>query len=586
MKTGQEKASGKVGHKKDAVYTNTTDMEMASAVSTSITENNLTSFKKYLDDKSSKIHDYIGENGIVYSYATSFSVLSKDTENILVDLDSVNIGSQNAFTELGYGGSQEMSEAMYGSMMTSSYMDELLPNKKGYVSDVIKKEYDLVAGNWPEKATDIVLKMDSNNEMDINALYGLGLLPSTEYKTMINAINAGEEYEFTSTSWSYEDLLNREVYLLPTCDQYIKNDNGTWSYIGDNAAELEKVLDHAFTLKVSAIIRPNKDTNSNMSSLAVVGYTQALTNEIIAHTDESQIVKEQKDNPNTNVLSGLAFTAADDAAKAADAKTYLKNLNTSDKAKMMTNMMAFLGQDLSSMSETELAGMLDMALASEQLDDASLVQIYDTYISTGTYDDNLATLGVVSLDAPSSVSIYCDDFESKDKIADCIQEYNEKAKEEDKITYTDYVGLLMSSVTTIINVISYVLIAFVSVSLIVSSIMIGIITYISVLERTKEIGILRAIGASKKNISTVFNSETLIIGLLAGLIGIGVSALLLIPGNAIIHSLTDNTHVNAVLPWKASIFLVILSTLLTMIGGLIPSKKAAKKDPVTALRTE
>lgn len=586
MKTGQEKASGKVGHKKDAVYTNTTDMEMASAVSTSITENNLTSFKKYLDDKSSKIHDYIGENGIVYSYATSFSVLSKDTENILVDLDSVNIGSQNAFTELGYGGNQEMSEAMYGSMMTSSYMDELLPNKKGYVSDVIKKEYDLVAGNWPEKATDIVLKMDSNNEIDINALYGLGLLPSTEYKTMINAINAGEEYEFTSTSWSYEDLLNREVYLLPTCDQYIKNDNGTWSYIGDNAAELEKVLDHAFTLKVSAIIRPNKDTNSNMSSLAVVGYTQALTNEIIAHTDESQIVKEQKDNPNTNVLSGLAFTAADDAAKAADAKTYLKNLNTSDKAKMMTNMMAFLGQDLSSMSETELAGMLDMALASEQLDDASLVQIYDTYISTGTYDDNLATLGVVSLDAPSSVSIYCDDFESKDKIADCIQEYNEKAKEEDKITYTDYVGLLMSSVTTIINVISYVLIAFVSVSLIVSSIMIGIITYISVLERTKEIGILRAIGASKKNISTVFNSETLIIGLLAGLIGIGVSALLLIPGNAIIHSLTDNTHVNAVLPWKASIFLVILSTLLTMIGGLIPSKKAAKKDPVTALRTE
>ncbi len=586
MKTGQEKASGKVGHKKDAVYTNTTDMEMASAVSTSITENNLTSFKKYLDDKSSKIHDYIGENGIVYSYATSFSVLSKDTENILVDLDSVNIGSQNAFTELGYGGNQEMSEAMYGSMMTSSYMDELLPNKKGYVSDVIKKEYDLVAGNWPEKATDIVLKMDSNNEIDINALYGLGLLPSTEYKNMINTINAGEEYEFTSTSWSYEDLLNREVYLLPTCDQYIKNDNGTWSYIGDNAAELEKVLDHAFTLKVSAIIRPNKDTNSNMSSLAVVGYTQALTNEIIAHTDESQIVKEQKDNPNTNVLSGLAFTAADDAAKAADAKTYLKNLNTSDKAKMMTNMMAFLGQDLSSMSETELAGMLDMALASEQLDDASLVQIYDTYISTGTYDDNLATLGVVSLDAPSSVSIYCDDFESKDKIADCIQEYNEKAKEEDKITYTDYVGLLMSSVTTIINVISYVLIAFVSVSLIVSSIMIGIITYISVLERTKEIGILRAIGASKKNISTVFNSETLIIGLLAGLIGIGVSALLLIPGNAIIHSLTDNTHVNAVLPWKASIFLVILSTLLTMIGGLIPSKKAAKKDPVTALRTE
>ena len=158
--------------------------------------------------------------------------------------------------------------------------------------------------------------------------------------------------------------------------------------------------------------------------------------------------------------------------------------------------------------------------------------------------------------------------------------------EEDQISYTDYVGLLMSSVTTIVNVISYVLIAFVAVSLVVSSIMIGIITYISVLERTKEIGILRAIGASKRNISQVFNAETFIIGLLSGLIGIGVTLLLLIPGNAVIHAVTGSTDVNAALPAVSAVVLVVLSVVLTLIGGLIPSKKAAKKDPVAALRTE
>ena|SRR5699024_8821733 len=198
----------------------------------------------------------------------------------------------------------------------------------------------------------------------------------------------------------------------------------------------------------------------------------------------------------------------------------------------------------------------------------------------------MAAFGVVSLDAPSRISIYADSFEDKDAISDCIENYNSSAKEENKISYTDYVALLMSSVTTIINVISYVLIAFVAVSLVVSSIMIGIITYISVLERTKEIGILRAIGASKHNISQVFNAETFIIGLCSGLIGIGVTLLLLIPGNAIIHTVTGSVDVNAALPVTSAIILIVLSMILTLIGGLIPAKKAAKKDPVTALRTE
>ena len=194
--------------------------------------------------------------------------------------------------------------------------------------------------------------------------------------------------------------------------------------------------------------------------------------------------------------------------------------------------------------------------------------------------------GVVDLATPSSINIYVDSFEDKDGIRTAVDNYNNGAREKDKISYTDYVALLMSSVTTIINVISYILIAFVAVSLIVSSIMIGIITYISVLERTKEIGILRAIGASKRNISQVFNAETFIIGLCSGIIGIGLSELILIPSNAIIHSLMGTTDVNATIPVVAGIVLVVISVLLTLIGGLIPAKKAAKKDPVIALRSE
>ena len=235
-------------------------------------------------------------------------------------------------------------------------------------------------------------------------------------------------------------------------------------------------------------------------------------------------------------------------------------------------------------TEAMLAQAFDLSL--QDPDDDTLLAIYDRYISTGTYEDVLSTLGVVSFDTPSKISIYTDSFEDKDKVSEWITQYNSEADEKDQIVYTDYVGLLMSSITTIITVISSVLIAFVAVSLIVSSIMIGIITYISVLERTKEIGILRALGASKRNISSVFNAETFIIGLTSGVLGILIAEGLLIPGNMIIHNLIGDTSVNAFIPWDASVILIVLSCVLTLIGGFIPARKAAKKDPVEALRTE
>jgi putative ABC transport system permease protein len=216
----------------------------------------------------------------------------------------------------------------------------------------------------------------------------------------------------------------------------------------------------------------------------------------------------------------------------------------------------------------------------------NLVNIVNSMIETKDYNDMLSELGYVNKENPTRILIYPKDFEAKDIISEEINSYNSSQKEEDKISYSDMVGVLMSSVTTIVNAISYVLIAFVAISLIVSSIMIGIITYISVLERTKEIGILRAIGASKKDVSRVFNAETLIVGFGAGLIGILVSPFFILIINIILHALTDIAALSAVLPFGAAVILILISKALTLVAGLIPSRVAAKKDPVIALRTE
>ena len=414
-------------------------------------------------------------------------------------------------------------------------------------------------------------------------------------------IENGEEIKLESKSWKYEDICNQEFYMIPDCDTYISNGNGTFTSIKDNVNEMEKLLDNAIKLKITGVVRPKEDAK-NASITSAIGYTKALTDYIIEYTDNSEVVKAQKESSTINVLNGMEFSPSSDDEKIADAKKYLEELGVSDKANLFKTMMYSMQStsnvedegistsmqagtpDISTMSEEQLAAMLDEYLKSP--DDDTLLKIYDAYISTGSYDDNMTTFGVVSLDAPSSISIYTDSFENKEAISDCIEDYNSTANEEDQISYTDYIGILLSSITTIIDVISYVLIAFVAVSLIVSSIMIGIITFISVMERTKEIGILRAIGASKHNISQVFNAETFIIGLCSGLLGVGISTLLLIPINSIIHSVLNLDTINASLPLSSAIGLIILSMILTIIGGFVPAKKAAKKDPVTALRTE
>ncbi|SHH33203.1 putative ABC transport system permease protein [Clostridium collagenovorans DSM 3089] len=588
-----------LNHNLDEVYSNGSTLEMASTMTSSFTKNNLTEFKKFLDNPNSEINKYIGENGIIYSYNTKFGVYTKDPNGTLVNTDGSTLSdTKDSNTTMNNGmppmppmGPMSM---MPGMSSSSNNFEELLPGKDGVLaSPAITDSYDVIYGDWPNAYDEVILVLDKNNEIATNTLYQLGILPSSEYKEIMNKIENGEAIKIENKSWKYEDICNKEFYMIPDSDTYVKNSNGTFKSIKEDTTEMDNLLNNAVKLKVTGVVRPKEDAK-NASISSAIGYTKALTDYLINYANESEIVKAQKDSPTINVLSGLEFSPNSDEDKVKDAKKYLENLGVSDKAKFFKNITSSMqptggssrpgAPSISTMSEAQLAGMLDEYLKSP--DNDTLLKIYDAYISTGTYDENMSDFGAVSLDAPSSINIYTDSFENKENISNAIKDYNANVSKEDQINYTDYIGLLLSSVTTIINVISYVLIAFVAVSLVVSSIMIGIITFISVMKRTKEIGILRAIGASKHNISQVFNAETLIIGLCSGVLGVVITLLLLIPINSIIHAVLGNDTVNASLPFVGAIILIILSVILTLIGGFIPSKKAAKKDPVIALRTE
>lgn len=585
-----------IGHDRDAVYSDGTAIELESSMITSFTENNLTEFKKYLEDENSEIHKYIGENGIIYSYNTAFSAYSYDPEDKLINTDGSNLYESksnsmiNAEAQMyeSMGFSSEVTATFYGH----SNFDELLPSNDGKsLSAIITDNYEVIHGDWPKAYNEVVLVVNEKNELPIDKLYQLGFLPASDYEELMKKVDSGEEVKVDTEVLSYEELGKKTFSLIPACDFYVPNENGNFDYIGNNTDKVEELLNNAVELKISGIIRPIEDAD-NLTISGCLGYTRELTDYLIDYTLDSEVVKAQKADDSVNVLNGMKFAPESDEERIEDTITYISSLGVSDKADMCRDMLKLMylsdpgtAAQMMTMDETQLAGMFDSYIAGDPEDEV-LLDIYDNYISAGEYDDNMQAFGVVSLDAPQSISIYTDSFEDKDAISRCIEDYNKTVSEENQISYTDYIGLLMSSVTTIINIISYVLIAFVGVSLVVSSIMIGIITYISVLERTKEIGILRAVGASKSNISQVFISETLIVGLCAGLIGIGVTLLLLIPGNAIIHALVGSTAVNAVLPWLGAVILVLLSIVLTVIGGLIPSKKASRMDPVTALRSE
>lgn len=586
MQSGGTKVqdSADIKHKLDAVYVNNVGFELASSVTTSLTENNLTKFKEYLDKAGSEIHQYIGDNGIVYRYNTKFDVFAFDPDGNLMNTDGSTLDEGEDDTMVNWMTSMT-------PMVVSKNFSELLPGTSDEpVSDAIKDNFDIVYGHWPRKYNQVVLVLDKNHEIGATQLYQIGVLPLDEHKQIIKDMEDGKELELEDREWEYDELCEHEMWLIPACDRYVENESGNFDYIEDDEGIIA-LMDDAIKLEICGVIVPQDDDAASLIS-GLFGYTRELTDWIIEHTEESSVVLAQEKSETVNVLNGMQFDPESDDDKISDLKDYIATLGISEKAMIYKGMASqvLVGDaeklaGLQMMTEVDLANALDEYIKGEPDKDVMLA-LYDNLISSGSYDDNMEDFGVISLDAPSSISIYADTFEAKDQISECIDRYNDEAKEKDQISYTDYVGLLMSSVTTIIDVISYVLVAFVSVSLVVSSIMIGIITYISVLERTKEIGILRAIGASKHNISQVFNAETFIIGLFSGVLGIVISLLAMIPGNAIIHSLIGNTDVNAYLQPGAAIILIALSVVLTLIGGFLPAKGAAKKDPVAALRTE
>ena len=577
-----------IDHGKDAVYSDTSSIKRASTITTSLTKNNLTEFKKYLESENCEINNYVGEQGIVYSYDTKFDVYTYDKDGNLINTNGSTFEENSTNSASNETNLKSQMPAM--SMLSSDTFEELISGKDDeVVSNAILDDYDVIYGQMPKQYNEIVLILDKNNEVSATTLYNLGLLPSQEYKDILEKINNNEDFELNTEKIDYENICNQIFKLMPACDYYVKDENGLYKYIGNNTGKVESLLDNAMKLKITGIIRQKEDSDKSIFS-GTVGYTKLLTNYIIEYTNNSEVVKAQETTPEKNVITGLSFKVLTNEEKANEIKEYLSNLEISQKAEFATSILQAnnsgdnaKSSQIMSMSETQLANQLDQYLKTANED--VLVSMYDKYISAGSYDDNMKSFGKVELDAPSSINIYADTFEDKDAITDCIEKYNETANENDKITYTDYVGLLMSSVTTIIDTITYVLIAFVSISLIVSSIMIAIITYISVLERTKEIGILRAMGTSKNDVSKIFNAETFIEGLVAGLLGVGITVLLNIPINMIIKHITGISGI-ASLPLNGGIILVIISVILTVIAGLVPAKLAAKKDPAVVLRSE
>ena len=541
-----ETSNNTLEYEEGKIYSSDIMDDMISTISNKVTNNNLKELKKYLEEDNNEIKNY--SNSINYSYDLKINLYKEDTTNGIVKV--------NPSTVMNAMGMGEMIEASNNSSMSSVMMSntdvwmELLDNK-----ELLQSQYNLLAGTWPQNYNEVVLVVDENNEVSDYTLYTLGLKDQKELEKKFKAMQKGEPVEeSTQTSYTYDEFLNLTFKLILNTDYYTK-ENGLWLDKTKDEEYMKQKIKDAEDIKIVGIIQKNPNTVA-VSITEGIGYTKELEEYVINKSNEAEIVKEQKDKPDINIFSGLEFPTDDET------QSFNYDSLTAEQKVAMAKLSA---EELSQMMEAYTENM------------------------NSSYEKNLEKLGAVDLANPTSISIYPKDFASKDSITKAIDDYNQKQKDEGKeenvINYTDMVGIMMKSVNQIINIISYVLIAFVGISLIVSSIMIGIITYISVLERTKEIGILRSIGASKKDISRVFKAETFIVGFISGLLGIGITVLLTIPINNIIYKLTE-VQVKAMVPTVAGIILVIISMLLTMIAGLIPSKMASKKDPVEALRVD
>ena len=731
-------------HGTDAVYASSVMYDLANSMNNAQTkQNNLKKLKEFMENENSRIKDYA--TTIQYSYDVPLHIYAKTAEDTYQKADIMEV-----FSSMTEGSSANMESLSMGFASYNTWA-EILPGAEGEpVSEVIRSQYELIEGKWPEDKTELLLVLDKNNEITDITLHALGLKTTDEIVSDMLAARRGETVDQTVKSYSYEEILNLSFKLIAATDYYAdSNGDGIWEDLSENESAMEVIINNGLNLKICGIIRPLPDAVASMG--ASLYYTGALTDYLIERTAASDIAKAQQamENQNRDIFTGLPFVLENEeeltpTRQAEELKAYFAQLNAVEKGEMYQKILAIpdaealentvaeymqqypdraaleemiftqyseaagIDEDsirkfIADYSDEELRDMVESAIremitaqyqknaedaiakiaaqpsqeeltalksqVTAQLSDRNtkmmyvvsqytsftampaesvmsylfslsdaeldaivddlateaakrlyaqygstdaggavqkIAEAFDAYIPTltteqlaalyedcmppktseSTLSDNLKRLGFADKASPSGISIYAATFADKDEISSIIADYNTQAAEEDQITYTDYVALIMSSVTTIIDAISYVLIAFVSISLIVSSIMIGIITYISVLERTKEIGILRSIGASKKDISRVFNAETLIVGFASGAIGILFTVILCLPINLIIRQLSGIESLTAYLPLAGGVILMLLSMFFTLVAGLFPAMIAAKKDPVVALRTE
>lgn len=675
LETFMGKAHSSGEHALDAVYQKTMLYDLINSLNTmETTENDLRSFKTYLEkelaktDTENPLRDAV--SGVQYTYNLDMQVYTKNIDGTILQSDSQELMQELMAEYFGMDLSSmfSMSEN-YGfnaGMMTGPsavLWQEMLSGKDGeIISPLLEKQYDVIYGRWPAAYNEIVLVVDDKNEIDDMTLYALGLKSKEDVDALAKAAMDKKELTVKQQHWSYADICNMTFRTVLGADCYTLDEaTGLYTDLRETQAGMKYLYDNGLDLKVTGIIRPSEKASSAMLS-GSIGYTKALTEQLIAQAKDMPAVLAQLEDTSTDIFTGLPFREntndLNDTQKADHFKAYIADLDEAGRANAYVQIMSIPAEDtlnalvadaitgvtketmkqtliqalsqqmslnesdirdyldsmteqditdmftdivrekikaqyaqqtkaqLAGLSTAQMAGALQQAMPSYTTEQMAVY--YDSVLlfSDSTLEENLQQLGYVLPDNPSSINIYAASFEEKERIEEAIATYNEKVDELSEIAYTDYVGLMMSSITTIINAISYVLISFVAVSLVVSSIMIGIITLISVQERTKEIGILRALGASKRNVSSLFNAETVIIGFSSGLLGVLITYLLCIPINLLLHHLTGIQNLSAILPPQVAVSLISISVLLTLFAGIIPSRSAAKKDPVVALRTE
>ncbi len=575
----------------DKVYSDTGLTSTLSSWMSGLTKNNLHAFKGWLEDNQERLNEYITD--IQYEYATPLIVYRMDTETPVQVNPSTTLEKTHLMDIIGgSNGGIGFQQTMIDSIMRSTNAFYALPD----TNEMILSQYEVVSGRLPENDNEIVAIINSSNQMTDMTLYTLGIKDQDRLaEQFMQLMTTGTPMANESVEMNIDMLMNLRFRLLYNTSYYEKEEGSAiWQDKRSNPDFLAGILaddSKSMELKLVGVIRVLENTPAaSIASEGGIGYRKGLMKHVLNVVADSQIVREQKANREVNVFTGSAFDS-----QPKDVLDLVKEIIGMQDGRSEREKVA----DFIAMMEEE--GILPRNMLPTWIANALTLEIISTAIEPNTvtiqgtsYEDNMKTLGMAidsgseddpPEDYPSAINIYAKDFKSKKKIAEMIEEYNNGPGKEQKITYTDYVGLLMDSVTTIVNSITGVLIAFVAISLIVSSIMIGIITYISVLERTKEIGILRAIGASRRDISRVFNAETLIIGFGAGAIGIGVTLLLVMVMNIYLKRLTDISHL-ASLPAEAALLLIAISMALTLIAGIIPSRIAARKDPVVALRSE